>query len=353
MSKESYQKIKHCVHCGANIEENETYCPECGKLVIKVKSSKKTVKSIYPQKLEISRKCSGCGSIITSIVLDQCPICNTPLERIPEIKKASIQEKPGLIFTNKKLEPEHKFLLKKDSWNLKEGINVFSTCIYILIIVFFLLLTLITLQFDTEDLDLNIVTIVLSQLPELVFGIYPLWYIYNKRHSYKKLGFYSDKKKILITILVGIIGTFTLIIIDFLSNSFIGIINDAGLDFFDIETSIIDQNQVIRDADILWKIVLTLSLVTGVVSSEIVFRGVLHNALKQKFKNEYYVILIVALAYSVAMLLFTFPAGLTFFLTNFFTFTVLGVLYSINGNIYNTIIANCLYTIVIMMLIVL
>jgi len=353
MSKESYPKIKHCVHCGANIEENETYCPECGKLVIKVKSSKEVVKPIYPQKLEISRKCSGCGSTITSTVLEQCPICNTPLEKIHEIKKASIQEKPGLIFTNKKLEPEHKYLLKKDSWNLKEGINVFSTCIYILVIVFFLLFTLITLQSDTEDVDLNIVTIVLSQLPELVFGIYPLWYIYNKRHSYKKLGFYSDKKKILITILVGIIGTFILIIIDFLSNSFMSIINDAGLDFFDIETSIIDQNQVIRDADILWKILLILSLITGVVSSEIVFRGVLHNALKQKFRNEYYVILIVALAYSVVMLLFSFPAGLSFFLTNFFTFTVLGVLYSINGNIYNTIIANCLYTIVIMILIVL
>ena len=353
MSKESYQKIKHCVHCGANIEENETYCPECGKLVIKVKSSKKTVKSIYPQKLEISRKCSGCGSIITSIVLDQCPICNTPLERIPEIKKASIQEKPGLIFTNKKLEPEHKFLLKKDSWNLKEGINVFSTCIYILIIVFFLLLTLITLQFDTEDLDLNIVTIVLSQLPELVLGIYPLWYIYNKKHSYKKLGFSSEKKKILITILVGIIGTSILIIIDYLSNSFISIINDAGLDFFDIETSIITQNQEIRSTDIFWKILLTLSLVVVSISSEIVFRGVLHNTLKQKFKNEYYVILIVALVYSVFMLLFSFPFGLSFFLTNFLTFTVLGVLYSINGNIYNTIIANSLYIIVIMIIIVL
>ena len=353
MSKESYPKIKHCVHCGASVEETEIYCPECGKLVIKVKPNKKVINPISSQKLEISRKCSGCGSTITSTILDQCPICNTELEKISEKYKASIQKKPGLIFMNKKLEPEQKFLLKKDTWNLKEGINVFGTCIYILVIIFFLIFTLMSLQFDADDVDLNIIVIVLSQIPELVFGVYPIWYIYRKRHSYHKLGFSSDSRKILIAIGIGIGGALILILIDFLSNTFISLIGDAGLDFFDIEISIIEQNQVIRNADLLWILLLTLLLTMGVISSEIVFRGVLHNALKQKFKKEYYVILIVALAYSLVMLLFSFPIGLSFFLTNFLSFTVLGVLYSVNGNIYNTIIANCLYNIVIMILIVL
>ncbi len=354
MLKENNPKIKHCVHCGAKVEEKfETYCPECGKLIIKVKSIKKIVKPISPQKLDISRKCSGCGSTVTSTILEQCPICNTELERISEITKAFIQKKPGLIFTNKKFEPEQKFILSPDTWKLKEGINVFSTCIYVLIILFFLIITLISLQFDTADTNLNIVIIVLSQLPELVFGVYPIWYIYNKRHRYRKLGFFSDSRKILNAIVIGIVGTFILILIEYFSNTFITLINNAGLDFFDIKMSIIEQNLDIRNADLLWIFILTLLLITGAISSEIVFRGVLHNALKQKFKKEYYVILLVSLAYSLVMLLFSFPIGLVFFITNFLTFTILGVLYSINGNIYNTIIANCLYNIVIMILIVL
>jgi len=286
MSKE-IAKIKHCVYCGANVSgENEAYCPECGKLIVKVKESKNKITQLSPQRLEISRKCSGCGSTITSTVLDQCPICNTELERISEVRRAYIQKKPGLIFTNKKLEPEQKFILKKDAWNLKEGFNVFATCIYILVIVFFLIFTLISTQFDPLDTDLNILIIVLSLIPELVFGVYPLWYIYNKKHRYRKLGFVSDSKKILNAILIGIIGTVILILIDFLSTTFISLLNNAGLDFFDIEMSIIEQNQEIKEAGILWILLLTLLLTTGAISSEIVFRGVLHNTLKKKFKKE-------------------------------------------------------------------
>ena len=127
--------------------------------------------------------------------------------------------------------------------------------------------------------------------------------------------------------------------------------SDAGLDLFDIEASINEQNLVIRNADLLWLILLTASLSVGAVSAEIVFRGVLHNALKKKFDNNFYVILIVSLAYSIMLLMFSFPIGLSFFLANFLTFTVLGILYEINGNIFNTILANILYNIIIMILI--
>lgn len=350
MSKDNKKKINYCVYCGSNIEENKTYCPKCGKLIIKIKPGKKIPQPRTTQKLEISRKCPGCGSLVTSTILDQCPICNTELEKITEFKKATLQKKPGLIFTSKKLELEQKFILKKDTWNLKEGINVFGTCIYVLVIVFFLLFTIISFQLDTTTISIQ--EIILSQIPELLFGIYPIWYIYNKKHSFTKIGIYSDSKKILFGMLIGILGAIVLILINYFSDSLIYFFSDVGWDFFDVKSSIEEQNQIIRNADLLWIILLTITLSIGAFSSEIVFRGVLHNALKQKFKNYFYVILLVALAYSLLMLLFTFPLGMSFFLVNFLSFMVLGIIFELtNGNISTTIFTNVFYNIVIIILI--
>lgn len=351
MSKNSKKNIKYCVYCGSEVEKNKTYCPKCGKLVVKIGPSKRVMKPTKVEKLEISRKCPGCGSIITSTIIDQCPICDTALEKISDVKKAVIQRKPGFIFMGKKLEPEQKFLLKKETWNLKEGINVFGTCIYILVIMFFLLYTIISFQFDLTTSDISIQQILYSLIPELLFGVYPIWYIYNKKHSFNKLGFYSDSKKIRLALLIGILGTLVLLLINYFSDSLIYFFSDVGLDFFDVRSSIEAQNQVIRDAELLWIILLTVAICIGTISSEIVFRGVLHNTLKQKFINNFYVILIVALAYSLVMLLFSFPIGISFFLANFLSFIVLGFLYELNGNIFNTILANIAYNIVIIIII--
>ncbi|UCC20262.1 MAG: CPBP family intramembrane metalloprotease [Promethearchaeota archaeon] len=352
MSKENERKIKYCVYCGTQVQKNKTYCPNCGKLIIKIKPEQKISKSISHQKIDISRKCKNCGSIITSTILDQCPICNTALEKISEAKRTMVQKKPGLIFTSKKLEPEHKFILKKDTWNLKEGINVFGTCIYILVIVFFLLYFLTTiLQLDLANISIEL--ILWNQIPGILFGLYPIWYIYNKKHSYIKLGFYSDSKKFVIAIFIGILGTILLLLIEFFSSSLINFFSDIGLDFFDIKSSIEAQNLVIRNTDLLWIIFLTLMLCVRAISTEIVFRGVFHNTLKQRFRNDYYVVMLVALAYSLMMLLFTFPIGIGFFLLDFLVFIMLGLLYSINGNILNTIIANISFNIILIILIVL
>ncbi|MFX1568767.1 MAG: type II CAAX prenyl endopeptidase Rce1 family protein [Promethearchaeota archaeon] len=350
MSEENKIKIKYCVYCGSEVEENKTYCPKCGKLIIKVKTDKTITKPKPIQRLEIERKCPGCGSLITSTILEQCPICNTELEKIPDIKKTVIQKKPGLIFTSKKLEPEQKFILKKDTWNLKEGINVFGTCIYVLVIVFFLLFTVISFQLDTTTLSIQ--EVLLSQVPELVFGIYPIWYIYNKKHSFSKIGIFTQSKKILLGIAVGILGGIILILINYMSDSIINFFSNIGWDFFNVRSSILEQNQVIRDSDFLWIILLITALCIGAFSSEIVFRGVLHNTLKQKFKNDFYVVLLVALTYSLVMLLFTFPVGMSFFIANFLIFMVLGIIFELtNGNLSATIFANIFYNVVIMILI--
>ncbi|MFX0002101.1 MAG: type II CAAX prenyl endopeptidase Rce1 family protein [Promethearchaeota archaeon] len=348
MSKESKKKIKYCVFCGADITQSKTYCPNCGKLIVKISSEKKILKPESSTKVDFSRKCPECGSIINSTILDQCPICNTELEKISELKKTIIQKKPGLIFTEKKLEPEQKFILRKDTWNLKEGLNVFGTCFYILIIVFFLLATF---SFQLETAPLTIEEILLNQIPLLVFGIYPLWYIYNKKHSFTKLGFQSESKKIAIALLIGIMGSIMLLLLNFFSDFLITFLSDLNLDIFDVTSAIQEQNLVIRNSEILWVIILILALCVRTISSEIVFRGVLHNTLKQRFKNNYIVILIVASVYSFLLLFFTIPYGIYFFIFNFLAYIVLGFLYEINRNIYNTIVANVLYNMILIILI--
>ncbi|MFX1573016.1 MAG: type II CAAX prenyl endopeptidase Rce1 family protein [Promethearchaeota archaeon] len=355
MSKENEGKIKYCVYCGSRVPKNEIYCPNCGKLIIKLQPSEESIplpakpEVVLPEKLTISRKCPGCGSIITSTILNQCPICNTVLEKIPEDRKISIQKKPGLIFTNKKLELESKFILKKDTWNLKEGLNVFGTCIYVYLIVFFLLFTILTFQTGSTSVQLTIQMFLLSQLPELLFAIYPIWYIYSKKHSFKKIGFVFASKKIIFAVIFGILGAALLVLVDLFSNSIINFFSDIGLDFFNIEANLTEQNQVIRGANFLWVLLLVVLLCIGAASTEIVFRGVLHNTLKQKFNKDIYVILIVALAYSALMLLFYYPS---FFLLNFFAFIVLGIIYELtNRNIFSTIIANIAYNIILIIVI--
>ncbi|MFX1410646.1 MAG: type II CAAX prenyl endopeptidase Rce1 family protein [Promethearchaeota archaeon] len=354
MSKNNKRKeekrVKYCVFCGKYIEEGKIYCPNCGKLVLKIKPEKEIGQQqpirgpIVDEKIRIVRKCPGCGSIITSNILEQCPICNSVLGKISEQKKEAIQKKPSLIFTNKKLELEQKFILKKETWNLKEGINVFGTSIYILVIAYFLLVMAIAFQADSDTPEINIYIILLSQIPELLFGIYPLWYIYSKKHSYKKLGFFSESnKQVIIAIISGILGGGCLLIINFISSYYIDFLSSVGLDFFELKESISTQTEVIQNTDILMIIVLMILLSIGSFSVEVVFRGVLHNTLKERFKNDLAVVLIIALIYSAVWSLYTYPSGLVLFLVNFIIFIVLGILYEINGNLYNTIIASIFF----------
>ena len=195
--------------------------------------------------------------------------------------------------------------------------------------------------------------ILLSQIPELLFGIYPLWYIYSKKHSYRKLGLISESKKFLLALLIGVLGGLCLFLINYFSGYLINIISDAGLDFFEIKETIDEQNSIIQNADVLLIVFLTILLSLGSFSTEIVFRGVLHNTLKERYKNDFKVILFVALIYSVVMLLFSFPLGLVYFFVNFIIFTILGLLYEINKNLYNTIIASVIYNLLIIIFLIL
>jgi membrane protease YdiL (CAAX protease family)/predicted RNA-binding Zn-ribbon protein involved in translation (DUF1610 family) len=344
MSKENgkQQIVKHCVYCGARIEESKIYCPKCGKLVVKIEPSKEKsrLQKIGAQKKIVSRKCSGCGSIITSSVLEQCPICNAKLEKIPKLQKAKSSEtrlnQTGYVFTNKKLVPEQRFIIKKETWNFREGISVFGNSLMAYIIIRLLITMLLAFQLDPSDpIDLNITTILLSQIPDVIFGLYPLWYIYSKKHNFQKLRLNFKASNF--------------------SSILIKLMYDSGINFFDILPYLANQSQVIQNTDLIWIVLLMVILSISAISTELVFRGVLHNTLKERFDNNLLgrssVVFIIALIYSVLFLIFTLPIGIYFFLVNFMVFIFLGILYEVNKNILTTIIASIIYNIAIIVLI--
>ena len=360
-NKDEKLNVKYCVHCGAEIDKEKVYCPNCGKLVVKVESEPKSknlakeesASEPLKQQSKMTRKCPGCGSIISSPILEQCPICNTKLEKfVPPKDLHPTQEsekRAGFIFTNKKLVPEQKLVLSKATWNFREGLSVFGNSIMVYITLRLLITIIITFQLplDGSTNSLNITAILLSQLPALLFGIYPLWYISSKKHDMKKLGFWYSPKQLVITVIVGIIGGLLLILINSFSSSIIDLFVQLGINFNDVFSQIALENQLIREAEAYWIILLVFLMNLSVFSTEIVYRGVLHNTLKAHFGNDLFgkfsAIMIVALVYSLIYLVFTLPLGLYFFLIEFFIFVILGVLYEVNKNIYNPIIATIIY----------
>jgi len=353
--------VKYCVHCGATVNINQTYCPRCGKLTLKMKSEKKDlIEESTPLKVKktVSRTCHGCGSIITSPILEQCPICNTKLEKLSKDQKLGASQVPqkssGFIFSNKKLIPEQKLILKKDTWNLREGISVFGNSLMAYITIRLLIFMLLTGASISEEW--LFFTILLSQIPDIIFCVYPLWYIYSKKHSFVKLGFRSGKKWIILAIIIGIISSIILFGINLLSDLFIDFMYNSGITFgIDLPSEIALENQIVREAGLLWNIILLILLTLGTISSEIVFRGILHNTLRRHFENNIIgratVIILVALVYSVLYLVFFLPVSVFFFLFYFLNSILLGIIFELNNNIYNTILAGTFYNLIIVMII--
>ena len=370
MSKENEkpQVTKFCVYCGTTIKENIAYCPNptCGKSVVNIKPSKDNINKakVIPKPIKkesISRKCSSCGSIITSMILEQCPICDSRLEKIPEqeiaIRAKKHQNRQGYVFTNKKLVPEQKFVLKKSEWNFREGISVFGNALMAYITVRLVITMFLTLPLGpSETLDLNMTTILLSQTPDIVFGIYPLYYVYSKKHNLKKLGLIFNKKSLLIATFVGIVGSIGLVLIDNFSSLIIRFMYDSGINFYDIFAYLDEEYLILQSSNLIMMIILIILISLSAISTELVFRGVLHRTLKSHFENNFLgkvsVIVIVALIYSFLFLFFTLPIGIYFFLVNFMVSIFLGVIYEINKNLFSTIIANLIYSITYIILIV-
>ena len=370
MSKENekQQITKFCVYCGTTIEDNTAYCPnpKCGKLVINIKPSEESLQKQakqpeIPKKATISRKCSGCGSVITSSILEQCPICDTKLEKIPgqtgivQVNKSQV--KAGYVFRNKKLVSEQKFILKKKAWNFKEGISVFANVLVMYVTIRLIISLLLSVQLGpSETVDLNITTILLSQLPDIIFGAYPLYYIISKKHKSQKLSLSLNNRYLIIALVIGIIGSAGLILIDNFSSMIITFMYNSGIKFFDINAYLAEEYLILQNTDLLYIVLLIVLMSLSAISIEIAFRGVLHNTLKTHFKNNFLgkasVIVIVSILYSALFLFFTLPIGIYFIIPNLMVFLFLGVLYEINNNLLSTIIASVAYNVFIIILIV-
>ncbi len=358
MSKEnqSDESVNYCVHCGAAVKKNQMYCPECGKLVLKLtpKTIEKTkeIHSAKPKAKEISRKCSGCGSIITSNILEQCPICNTVLEKLPESVTQPSLGRQGLIFMDKKFQPADKYVLKKDTWKLREAFNVFGNCILFYIIAqigIFILLSVLAPE-------TTMISIIISQIPTLFYGIYPLYYIRSNNHKFEKIGYSYSKKKLIIAIALGIVGAISILLFTIVSSSFENFLYQIGIKLVDIQVYEAQETQLLQNADFLSLMVFSALIVLGSISVEILFRGVLQNALKSKYgttlNGRFTSILLTSLVYTLLYLILSFPIGLYLLLFNFVFSFILGILYEVNGNIMNTMIGNALYNVLLLIIIV-
>ena len=375
--------VKYCVHCGDRVYQGQIYCPRCGKLNLQMKPTREGIqqkptdqKKPILIKRDISRKCTGCGSVISSTILEQCPICDELLEPVSDEHKKQSQQPLGLVFLDRprassrrskslssrkqgKLVPEESLILKNDSWIFKEGFNVFTNSLMVYITLELLIIMLLWVGIDPDaplQIEMNIFTILISQVPGIVFGIYAIGYILSHKHTGKKLGLNSNGNKLILALLIGAAGAFGLLGINFFSSFFNSVLNDIGLPLFDITAHVAEENTIIIESGPLWITLLGALLCLQAVSIEIVYRGVLHNTLKQRFEDSIIgrakVILLVSSVYSLIYLLFSFPIGIVFLLLNFLLSLFLGFLYEITRNLYTTIAANCAYNILLLIVII-
>ncbi|MBN1801491.1 MAG: CPBP family intramembrane metalloprotease [Candidatus Lokiarchaeota archaeon] len=333
-----------CNYCGARFESLKIYCPECGKLIDNVPSLKKqTLKTINKKRI-----CKGCGSTIESKSLEQCPICNTVLDQIPEIAENRDKKEFGLIFDSRgrKLEP----IINKKYWNYKEGIKVFELSILNYVITYILLLSVLIVP-DTQSNDPSFITLILEMLPRISLIAYPLYYIISKKHDYSKLGFDSNPKKIIIAFILGIIGSLALLFSNFgmelILNRFISVDSPGFIEYFN-NLSLI---KAILGSSVIFVIIYLLISSLAIVAVELAYRGVLHRSLRARFgstiKARSVVVILSSLIYGSIESFFFFPAdlvlGVFIFINYIAMFIILGVIYEFKSNLYTTIIAHVLF----------
>ena len=185
--------------------------------------------------------------------------------------------------------------------------------------------------------------------------MYPVCYIIYKKGKFLKLGFKSNIKLNLFAVLIGIFGGIALYITIFLSNLLLESFMILGFQgFIKYNNKVLQIRNIIQNSGI-WIFLYLFLILLSTLSIEIAYRGVLHNSLKDKFNktkhDKIFVILVVALIYSVMeslfMTFFDLYVTFFFFIINYLSFSIIGLLFEINGNIYNSLIAHEIFNLLI------
>jgi len=180
-----------------------------------------------------------------------------------------------------------------------------------------------------------------------------------KKNHFIKLGLHPDIKKIAIALVIGVFGTIGIYLINLLSNYAFSLLVNAGFEnFATYNANIIEINQIIRESG-FWIIIYCFLVSLMAIASEIAYRGVLHNTIKQKYgeeiKGKIIVSLLVALVYAgIEILVFLITdiyIGIFLFFSDFIFFFLLLILYELNGSLYNTIFTHVFYNLLIVLII--
>ncbi len=346
MNEKSEKAEKICNYCGAKFENQIIYCLECGKLIQNVSSKKK--EPIIKKRF---RTCKGCGSVIESVDLDQCPICYTLLDEVPKDTEISTNNELTLMFNSKGKKLE--LMVNKNRWNYKEGIKVFEFSILSYIFTYMIIMSFL-MVLGVQSIEPSFNSLVLESLPRSSLIIYPLYYIISKKHNFSKFGFNSSLKNLLLALLVGIIGAILLLLLNFGIEQVVeGFISLGSPSFLEYNNNISIYRKIMGSSIIFVIIYLLISNLT-IIAVELAYRGVLHPSLKAKFgpniKSSFLVILISSFIYSGIETLFFFPTdvmlGLVVFLNYLTLFMVLGILYEFKSNLFTTIFAHIMFNII-------
>lgn len=361
-----------CPKCGSKIHENTQFCQKCGYNFAPVKESDWKAATIKPKTkngkslhkridLEpLKRKCTGCGTIVISKVLEQCPECYEMLPSLPEVYKKALQAKMDPEAKRKK---ELELEIEKDKWNAKEAVQVFMNSVLIYI-VFQALIMGIYILINPDLLEdpmsatipIDATSLILSNLAGLAFIIYPIYYLVKNKHVMKKLGIKKEnvKKCLLFGSAIGIGYYFLEFFIEFL----LDFIASLGIEWLNPPEILTEQSVVVTNMPWYLLIIFTSTLVLSQIAEAMVFRGVLHNGIGSYFTRKessgkiWKSILLSAVCYAVVFFVLNF--NIYYLIFNLLSALFVGAVYEYsNRNLYAIIAMQTSYTILSVILFIL
>ncbi|MHA1733491.1 MAG: hypothetical protein ACTSU5_16200 [Promethearchaeota archaeon] len=225
------------------------------------------------------RKCPDCGVFVVSRVLLQCPIC---MGVLPEPPETSEPEETYLLVDGK-LTKETEVKLLPDEWKFKEALGLFLNCIIAFTVTLFIATSIVLFQVNKVD-DQDVVSIgslVANQVPGIVFGLVPVFYIVAHGHKFSKLGFKEHKRAwdALAGLLLGLVALYLFKAGVWLNSLLV----DAGVTW--LAPGAFDPTFLV-EAPAWQKLAVFLTMTFATLGEEVVFRGVFLQGLEVKLVDS-------------------------------------------------------------------